>query len=83
MVPDLTLGILTTRAVTRVVAVIVSTCFVVGTIRVYDTFWFAFSVWVTKQAWRTSALALVPDLSGNGSWATWIGVTGIIDNWSG
>ena len=83
MVPHLTLCILSTCTVTWVVAVIVSTCFVIGTIRVYDTFWFAFSVWVSKQAWRTGALALVPDLSGNGSWATGIGVTGIIDNWSG
>ena len=83
MVPDLTLSILSTRAVTWVVAMIVSTCFVVGAVRVYDTFRFAFSVGVSKQAWRTGALALVSNLSGDGSWTTRVGVTGIIDNWSG
>ena len=83
MVPHLTLCILSTCTVTWVVAVIVSTCFVIGTIRVYDTFWFAFSVWVSKQAWRTGALALVPNLSGYGSRTTWVGVAWIIDNWSG
>ena len=79
VVPDLALGVLTTQAGARVIAVIVAACLVTGTVRVDDTLGLAFPVGVTKQPGGTRALTLVSHLARNGPWPTGVGAAWVSD----
>ena len=80
VVPDLTLGVLTTQTRTGVIAVIVAACLVTGAVRVDDTLGFAFSVGVTKQAGGTRALTLVSHLPRDGPGAAGVGAAWVSNN---
>ena len=81
VVPDLALRVLAAEAGTRVVAVVISACFVPGTVRVDHALGLALLVRVPEQPGRTRALTLVPNLAGDGPGPTRVGVTGVIDDW--
>ena len=79
---DLTLGITSANAGTRVVAVEVATGHVSWTVRVDDTLRPAFNIGIAQIFWRTLADTGVANLSRtNGANTTWAWVTRVIYNW--